>query len=63
MGVVFNGEVTGAFGPVPLKSHTGVLCALPVYVDFIVFFKEIAEMEVVALSNIFYAKIVNNERE
>jgi len=61
--VALHGEETCAFGVVPCKVDTGVFLALPVFSDGVVLLEDRSEVQDVAFTNVFNAKVVGNEGE
>ena len=61
--VVVYREATGALGVFTLEVYAVIICAHPVFGDFVLFLKDVTEVEGVTLSNLLYAKVVNNERK
>ena len=61
--VALHGYTASAFGVVPVKVHACELGSLPVLGDGVMLLKDVAEVQGVALTNVFDAEIVNYEGE
>ena len=61
--VAIHGETARALGVVPRKVDTGVLLALPVFRDGVVLLKDGTEVQSVAFSDVFDAKVIDDEGE
>ena len=63
LGVSWHGHATHAFGLVPVKFHAGKFGTLPVLNDDVVLLEDVAEVKGVAFSDLFNAKVMDNEGE
>ena len=61
--IIWHGEVNDAGVIIPIKIKSEVALAFPILCDVIIFLDAFYEVVGMLLTNIFYSKIVDNERE
>jgi hypothetical protein len=61
--VAVHGETARALGVVPREVDAGVFLALPVFRDCVVLLKDGTEVQSVAFSDVFDAKVIDDEGE